>query len=288
MTIKASFSVVGPGKLGCSLGSCLQQSGHVTIQQICGRDLERVEAARSVIGAGEPIAAFTELVEVDYLLLSVPDDCIAGVARDLAKHAPILHDTVVFHASGLLDSSCLQPLADLGAKTASLHPVLSFSGQQLSLADFANTCCAIEGDPSARARLHSLFSDLGARCFAISAAAKPRYHAALALMANYTVTLRHLAEQLLSGDNITPELAHALLQPLLASVTQNLDTMTPADALTGPIQRGDVQAVKKHLEALPNGKLKEVYRLLGELTVSELASCDDSSKQQLLDVLSRG
>ena len=280
-----TLTVVGPGKLGRSLANCLQQADLVTIKQVFSRNMTRAQAAVAVIGAGEPVCEWGVLQESDYLLLSVADEAIAEACAQLAAHAPLTDSTVVFHVSGIYASDYLAPLAKRGAAVASLHPVRSFSGEALLPSAFANTCCVIEGDATAKERLGELFSKLGANIVELQAADKPRYHAAMVLLANYTVTLTAEAEKLLQSLGLNAAVSKQLLLPLLDSVVTNLRHLPTASALTGPLQRGETTTIEKHLQALPDGKVKDLYRLLGELTVTDVLSCDEPLKQQLLDVL---
>ena len=63
-----------------------------------------------------------------------------------------------------------------------------------------------------------------------------------------------------------------MLTSLMKDTGKNLAALGPENALTGPIARGDVRTVEKHLralEALPDD-VGEIYRALGRKTV-ELA-----------------
>ena len=61
--------------------------------------------------------------------------------------------------------------------------------------------------------------------------------------------------------------AQRILPPLLLTAVQNLADKDPARALTGTFSRGDIETVKRHLEALKSNELTdalELYRLLGK------------------------
>lgn len=58
---------------------------------------------------------------------------------------------------------------------------------------------------------------------------------------------------------------------LVRGTLQNLEKMTPAEALTGPIARGDLETIDRHRQALTDyapelAELAELYRLLGRYT----------------------
>jgi predicted short-subunit dehydrogenase-like oxidoreductase (DUF2520 family) len=79
---------------------------------------------------------------------------------------------------------------------------------------------------------------------------KARYHAAAVFASNFPTVLMCLAEELLREVGIAREVAGPALHPLFASAVENLRGGAGASALTGPIVRGDVDTVQRHLLAL--------------------------------------
>jgi predicted short-subunit dehydrogenase-like oxidoreductase (DUF2520 family) len=78
------------------------------------------------------------------------------------------------------------------------------------------------------------------------------------------------------------------LAPLLTASAANAVALTPAGALTGPIERGDVQTVAAHLRALDRapGTVSDLYRGAARQTL-ELAqrknpATDYSALERLL------
>jgi predicted short-subunit dehydrogenase-like oxidoreductase (DUF2520 family) len=101
----------------------------------------------------------------------------------------------------------------------------------------------------------------------IPAEAKPAYHAAAALVANYTVALVGVAERIARSAGVPDEIAARLYLPLLGGAVANLTTLGPAASLTGAVRRGDVQTVLAHLQAL-NPVDQELYRTVGRAAVA--------------------
>jgi predicted short-subunit dehydrogenase-like oxidoreductase (DUF2520 family) len=61
--------------------------------------------------------------------------------------------------------------------------------------------------------------------------------------------------------------ARSVLLPLIASTVRNLEIKDPAQALTGTFSRGDIETVKRHLDAMKAKDLAdalELYRMLGK------------------------
>jgi predicted short-subunit dehydrogenase-like oxidoreductase (DUF2520 family) len=99
---------------------------------------------------------------------------------------------------------------------------------------------------------------------------RARYHAAGVIASNYVVTLfneaLHLLQSLDSGAD--ERLIRQTLVHLVDNTLQNIKATGTAQALTGPIARGDAGTVRKHLEALDkeDTELAALYRLLGRRT----------------------
>lgn len=73
--------------------------------------------------------------------------------------------------------------------------------------------------------------------------------------------------RLLAECGFSDETSLALLRPL---VQNNVDSMLEkgtVEALTGPVERGDIETVRKHLDALQGGVAEAIYRDLGNVLV---------------------
>ncbi len=118
-------------------------------------------AAVGAIGAGTPFAALTRhILDADVILLAVPDDALAEVARNLARLAGAsCRGKIILHTSGALDSHVLRPLAQQGAYTGSLHPMQTFTGR--TEPELNGTIFAIEGHPRARRAAREIARSLG-------------------------------------------------------------------------------------------------------------------------------
>ena len=110
----------------------------------------------------------------------------------------------------------------------------------------------------------SIVRDLGGKSFSIRSEDKPLYHAAAVMTSGNVVALFDVALEMLGQCGLTPKTARSILLPLIASTVRSLETKDPVQALTGTFSRGDVETVKRHLDALKNNKdALDLYRLLG-------------------------
>ena len=95
------------------------------------------------------------------------------------------------------------------------------------------------------------------------------YHAALCVMSNYLVALADLGSGLLAHSGMDRAEALAAAEPLIRGTVENIGSVGVPDALTGPIARGDIATVARHLQALDaiDKKTGDTYRALGVYTV---------------------
>jgi predicted short-subunit dehydrogenase-like oxidoreductase (DUF2520 family) len=141
-----------------------------------------------------------------------------------------------------------------------MHPLRSLAGTREDV-DLAGTVFAIEGDEPGREAALRLVRRIGGQPLVLDAASLARYHAAAVLVSNHAVGLVDAAAELLVSVGMSRQQAVAALAPLLASTASNLARVGLPDALTGPIARGDVAVVARHLIALrPLGDLATLYR----------------------------
>jgi predicted short-subunit dehydrogenase-like oxidoreductase (DUF2520 family) len=103
---------------------------------------------------------------------------------------------------------------------------------------------------------------------------KAVYHAAACVVSNYLVSLVHLGEGLYGEIGIEAAMARQAFAPLIEGTVANIERLGPAAALTGPIARGDVGTVARHLEALQRTApwALPAYREMGLYTVRVAAA----------------
>jgi len=96
-----------------------------SVQKLAGRLGKSSARARDYIPVGSPGSAlWDDVLNVDVVFITVPDDLIASVSSRISAMAGdnSLAGKVFFHCSGALASDELSPLLSLGAATGSLQP----------------------------------------------------------------------------------------------------------------------------------------------------------------------
>ena len=263
---KPDVSIIGSGRLGTALAVALAGRGYSIRSLVARRAQNARQAARLLDAEVQALAAkqWRRLLLADVFLITVPDDQIARVAADLSG---LKFTATALHTSGALSAEVLAPLRERGWRTGSVHPLMSVSHPRDGGAALRGGYWSVEGDKTALRLAKTIVKDLGGKSFSIRSEDKPLYHAAAVMVSGNVTALFDVALEMLVQCGLTRKTARAVLLPLIASTVHNLETMDPAQALTGTFSRGDVETVKRHLAALKNKDLADalnLYRLLGQ------------------------
>jgi len=226
------------------------------------------------------------------VVLAVPDDAVPAMVAQLAQRSRAIPPSVSFaHLSGALGLEPLRPLA-AGHAVGSFHPLQSFPGRRPPVA-FRGITVAIDASTSALLRrLGRLARDLGARPIRVRDGERVLYHAAAVFASNYVDVVIHEAVGLLTAAGWSENDATRGLLPLVEGSIDNLRRRGAVAALTGPIRRGDVATVRRHLAALhelevsagarSGPSVEALYRMLGAfaLDVAEKAGLDPAAARR--------
>lgn len=247
--MRGALAIIGAGRVGRALGRRLHELGW-KIGAVVTRNEASARKAVRFIGAGKARATLSpDVLAARVILISTPDDSLAGVTRALARiGAEELRGKMVLHTSGALSAAVLRPLHDLGAATGSMHPLQSFSGVAVPSLD--GKMFAIEGDQQAVRCARQIVRALGGLPVQIAGRSKPLYHAAAAFAAGHVLAIEEASVQLLMLAGMKRiEAVRALLQ-LTRQVLDNFERLGPSAAWTGPLARGDFGVVATHMSAL--------------------------------------
>lgn len=281
-----SLNIIGCGRVGRTLARLWHDSGSYRVQDVLTRSEESAGDAIGFIGGGRAATALTDMRAADVWMLAVPDRQIAAVALALAQTAKAGQPAIAFHCSGALASSELNPLSALGWHVASAHCLLSFASPDAALQQFAGSPCALEGESTALAELEPSFAKIGAHCFPLNAEHKLLYHAGAVFATNFLPVLQAVAKQLWMESGVPAEVAAHLNATLLKNAVDNILTLGPAGALTGPAARGDLALVKRQGEAVTawNATAGEAYVALSQLAAKLAETGDQAHTTERIEI----
>ena len=233
-----------------------------------------------------------ELPPTDLILIATPDDAIAETAKKLVNLKTGKRRPTVLHTSGALSSDVLFPLLAAGFQTGSIHPLVSISEPVAGAAALRGAFYCLEGTAKAKTLARGIVKDLAGTSITIKPEDKALYHAAAVMAAPHLITLFDVALDLLSACGLTKKQAQKVFMPLLESIVNNLKTSTPEQSLTGTFARGDIETVRKHLNALTKAGVPqalEVYKLLGlrALQLAEKNRLDPKRAKAISELLKK-
>ncbi|MFD3507165.1 Rossmann-like and DUF2520 domain-containing protein [Nocardia sp. NPDC058666] len=293
---RLTVGIVSAGRVGSALGSALERAGHVVfgVAAISDASVHRANTRlpEAQILPIEQIAQRSEL-----LVLAVPDAELAGLVRGLAAANVVRPGTIVVHTSGANGVAILEPLTSQGALGLAIHPAMTFTGHDEDIARLANACFGVTAaDEVGYAIAQALVIEMGGEPVRVDEDQRALYHAALAHGSNHLVTVIVDAvaalRESLSGPGLLGQptvddqpggLPERLLAPLASAALDNA-LRRGQSALTGPVARGDVDAVAAHLNALEqvDDRLAAAYRA-NSLRTAELAKTNPA----LLELLAK-
>ena len=244
------ISLIGVGAVGSALVRALDACG-APIVALASRHPERAQTVAATLSSPPPITTPARaLAAADLVLLAVPDDAIAEVAAPLEWRP----DQAAIHLSGVHGLSVLATVLERGAQAAALHPLMTFPATDPALsaaeqlARMAGCVWALEASsPELATKLERLVGALGGTVVSLRAEDRAPYHIAAVLASNYVITLLAAATSLWEPFAAEPGVALRALLPLLRASVESLERVGLPGALTGPIARGDIGAVTRHL-----------------------------------------
>ena len=281
---KPTIALIGAGNLAQALGPALKAAGY---------QIDFV-AARETASSRRRAAMLARLLEARTLSLSDAgpssdiiwichtDDALAETATLLARKAG-WSGKIVLHSSGALSSDVLSALKRKGAIIASLHPMMTFvPGATPRMEEIP---FAVEGDARAVSVARRIVRDMGAESFAIKKSAKPLYHALGSFSSPLIVAALVTAERVGRGAGLTASQTRRVIAPILRQTIKNYTERGAAAAFSGPIKRGDLNTVLRHLKELKRvSGASEVYRALVKSALMDLPS---TKKKELMRLVQK-
>jgi predicted short-subunit dehydrogenase-like oxidoreductase (DUF2520 family) len=265
-----TIAIIGPGKVGTSLGILAARAGYSVVAVGGHRKESTATAARRIGKNVRPCDTAEAAKDAEMVFLTLPDDIIEKICSELAQKNQFTKGAIVVHCSGALSSNILSAAREYcQCSVASMHPLQTFPTIDAAIKMMSGTYCFYEGDECAIAVIEHFAGDIGLRPVPISSTSKTLYHAAAVMACNYFVALMDSAIAFAEKAGIDRRTAWSALEPLIATTLKNITEMGTTNSLTGPIARGDVKTICRHLQelALTPGHMASVYRTMGLYTV---------------------
>jgi len=256
--VKIGF--IGAGKVGTALAVQLSGKGYPVVAAASRTKASAEKLADTVSGCKAYDAMQSIADNAELVFITTPDDAIDEVAVRVKWNK----GNSVVHCSGAGSLDILEPARKASAAIGAIHPLQSFANVEQAIKNIPGSTFAIEGSGSIVDILKEIAKALDGKAIELGAGNKVLYHAAAVMACNYFVTLMKLATDIWQGFGVDSNDAVQALSPLVYGTVNNLINVGLPNCLTGPIARGDVGTVNKHIEAF-SGKMPEMLKMYCEL-----------------------
>lgn len=260
-----TIAIAGASRLGGALAVALHRAGYPVVA-VASRREEPAHALVTHLGPGALATTSWQAAAdaADLVLLTVADGAIAEVCAQIRWRL----GQAAVHCSGVRALDALASAHEVGALTGCLHPLQSFPGGAADAARFEGITFGIEAPAPLAATLEAIAQALHARSVRLEGVDRALYHVAAILASNNVVALAAAAQRAWTLAGLPLEAANTALGPLTLTVAGNVAAHDILGAITGPVARGDVTTIERHLAALEvaDPSLLALYRALaGEL-----------------------
>ena len=260
-----TIGFIGAGTTGTALAVRLAQHGYQVIA-VSSRSLNSAEKLAGMISGCQVYNGAQETANVAQLVfITTPDDTIPEIAAEVQWHK----EQGVVHCSGAHSVDILEAAKQRGANTGCFHPLQTFASVDQAIDNMPGSTFAIEAEEPLLGVLEEMATALEGDWVNLKDGDKVLYHTAAVFACNYLVTLVKLATDLWQTFGVSPAQATKALMPLLRGTLSNIENVGLPNCLTGPIARGDLGTISRHLESLEKQAtpLLNVYKELGRQTI---------------------
>ena len=246
-------AIFGMGRFGRSLAGELEPLG--LLRRVGGRGRNLTGNA---LDAHHTPAEFLDGLEPGTLVvMSVRDDGIEEVAAEFAAQ-PSASQYGFVHTSGSSGLGVLQPLSAKGVNAGVFHILQSLPAEHRP-GTIAGSYAAIAGPDELLPQLQQLAAVLKVAPVRLREDQWVAYHAAAVLASNALLGLLESGREILAAAGVPLQDAGRMLLPLVQGTLRNASEFELTQALTGPVVRGDVGTIRRHLEVL-QGAAREDYK----------------------------
>lgn len=279
---RPTIAIVGPGNLGAALAVSLRRAGY-GIEEIISRQTNKsLRQARELAKeVGTRVQASLERSKARIVWLTVPDGSIAKASDVVARSLSNGKRRIAFHSSGVLSSDEMDALRKRGVSVASVHPLMTFVRD--SRPPLMGVPFAIEGDPLAVRTAKQVVRDLGGLPYQIQKKDKAAYHAWATFVSPLLTALLVTAQRVAQTAGISEREAKQRMIPIVLQTVANYAAFGADESFSGPIARGDVTTVKKHLQVLRKVPVaRGVYLALASAAVQYLPNKKPADLRKVL------
>ncbi|SCC17910.1 Rossmann-like and DUF2520 domain-containing protein [Gilliamella intestini] len=255
---------IGAGKVGCTLAKYFSLCG-MQIAGFYSRSYEHAKEA-SDFTQSQHYTSLPELVnDCDCILVTVPDGQIVTVWQELCQLS--IANKWIGHCSGLLTSHIFSQHKVVHPFAFSLHPLYAIYDRFSCYTAMSGISFTLEANENIIPQLQTILAPLNNPLAILPASKKTLYHAACVMLSNQVIALVQIGVDLFKQCTLDAEFSEQAWHALFLGNANNIGKVGVINALTGPVERGDIETIKQHIMAIPD-ELKPIYLQLSTILLN--------------------
>ena len=284
--VKIGF--IGAGRLGCALAWSFADRGLAVTAVTSTLPADAEKLAAPVRSCAILANAQAVVDACDLVFVTTPDGAIEATTAE-ARWRP---GVAAVHCSGVTEVAALDAARRDGAITGGFHPMQTFGDPAAAARSLPGCTITIEAQQPLDATLVAIAQKLECRINRLPPGMRGRYHAAAGYTSQFINALFAEAAKIWESWGATQEDAVRALLPLARGTLESIASVGLADGMPGPVSRGDVGSIEKHVKALtPLGtEVMEFYRVVCERTIPlgiARGAIDEAAATKLRETLGR-
>ena len=283
-TVRIGF--IGAGRLGCALAWSFAERGLAVTAVASLLPADAAKLASRVPGCRIFGEAQAVVDACDLLFVTTPDGAIEDTTAALRWRPGV----AAVHCSGVTEVAALDSAKASGAMTGGFHPMQTFGDPAAAARSLPGCTITIEAEEPLNRTLVAIAKALECRVNRLPPGMRGRYHAAAGYTSQFINALFAEASKIWESWGATPEDAVRALLPLAKGTLESIASAGLAEGMPGPVSRGDVGSIEKHVKALtPLGpEVMEFYRVVCDRTIPlgiERGAIDEAAAKRLREIL---
>ena len=249
------IAFIGCGAVGKTLAVALSRSGY-SVVAASSRTYKSAQDLASRITNCRSYESIPEAAsQADLIFITTFDSAIESVVNSIKWSS----NQAAVHCSGASSLDVLKAAEAHGAVIGSFHPLQAFAGVDDALAALPGSTFGIEGEGELKDYLTQLALDVGGNPMFLQSSDKPLYHASAVTLGGVLMGQIAVIAQIWQ-DRLGVEKNEALktLIPMVRGVADALEANGIPNGIAGPYGRGDIETIKKHLEARRSVGIQEM------------------------------
>lgn len=270
------IGLIGCGRVGVTIFYLLRR--HNTIVGVYDTDRQKERKAVKMLGIRNNPDYREMISQCDALFIATPDDSILKAYKSMSGY--LKETKLVFHFSGILSAKILPKKRNVFR--ASIHPFATFPKIVIPPTR-KHLFISVEGDRQAVKGAHDIFHPKYFTLKRLKKEDKVLYHLIGVFSSNLLLGLIASIHDIAERIDWKEKDIHQLVYPIIEETLHNIKKHGLDESLSGPLQRCDVETVKKHLKTLKQHKqLLRIYKELSLYIVQSLTPGNRKSRLRKL------